>query len=316
MKFKKVYQLLFFIALSNLVIAQGNFYIEVTPNTEDIKFLEELEKISEKEIDSVVIFENAFVPLTRKEANENLQIKEENKNRKLSTYRIYFNTSLPFDTLTILGISRNYKEQVYPKNNKSSRLWVVPIIVYKNIIPEKDYNKLSELILELFDSYYKKYDHSTKFSSISIEINDNLKSLSTLFSWMTGPETELFENPYNSQSKIEDTQYAYKFIFNNQNIHNVRNQNFPLPEKIHFSILSKIFQDSSATYIGGRLTSNLKIIIEFDNVGVTYSNESSTKTFWTIKNSHTYKFLSKYKAFQTGMDFLFISALYNSFKYD
>lgn len=304
-------------------MAQGVFYIDVEPSSEQIIFLEKIEKLSEKNIDNLDFFRNSEIPLlTDEEIELHLKLKRNNEDLKQSSYRIYFYSAETYDTLTIVGLSRNYKQQLYEENNlnKDIQLWLVPIIAYQRITTKKDYNKLSKMLHELFTNHFKSIEPTTDFNSLSLQISEESSSLASSFYLFTCPEVYIFKNPYDPQSEI--TGFGiHDFISPN---HELTYHKFPLPKKIHFSIIVESKQDNSTSTTkplksisSNMYNSNLKFIIHCDNIGVTYTNstQSKTQTFWA-KKDYVYDYLKDFKVFQLSMDFYLMSALHNSFKYD
>ena len=315
MKFKKTYKLILLLFFTSNIIAQNDFFIDVEASNNQIKFLEKIETFSEEKLEEFTIFENANVPLTIAEKKLHLDLKRKNKKLKLPSYRIYFNSTYSYDTLTILGISRNYDKKLYSRTklNDKTNLWVVPLVEYQSMLSRKEYFNLVKIIYQLFNTHFLEHNLTTKFNSIDYHLTKEYKLLAYSFDLFTCSEVPLFKNPYDIQSEVTEWSSVRKFIKQDNN-----NLNFPLPEKIDFSLLISYKQDSTNTNNyspSNKLTSNLKLIIICDNIGLTYTRDTDTKTFWANKN-YVYNYFNDYQVFKTSMDFFIMFALYNTYKHN
>ena len=310
MKSFKFFNTIFILIFSQSVIAQSYLYIDVKPTRDQIILMENAETLLEKNMDNIEVFSDPTFQLSTKQAELILQTKR--ITLKSPSFRIYIHPTNTYDTLTILGFSRNYFNKKSEKENDTTlqQLSLIPLIIFENILPEKTYNQLITTLVDLVSVYYENHDTSTYFKSVSFKINNESNILASSFYLFTCPEVYLYQNPYNKDSKL-GLSSTHEFIDQDGML---LYEKFPLPQEILFSINFKVKHDTIPRpnlHYNYHNFSNLKLIINYEHIGLKYTVNRTTKTFWAEKDD-IFNYLKEYKIFQVGMEFYLMSAIFKS----
>ena len=306
-------KLLFILIVCSLNGFGQDFYIDVKVAPITIEFFERIETISENCTDSCRTFDRNMNPCTTAEEHYFLKKKRENESEKLSSIRIYFKPNNSFDTLLVSGCARNYGVQ--SSNESLEQFWVVPLLNYEHILSDEDYKKLTILITNSVEEYFRNYNKAFAFLTVNYKLKGDFKILKPSFHLFNCGEVPLYSNPMDTSSIIE-AWYPNNFIENGKHYDY---ENFPSPSEMVFNITFSLNHrknkdhhciDISKKYV----VSNMELIVSYNYVGLTYKSQNRENTFWANRN-YLRGYFKDRPEFDLSMRLFFMSAVRDSFNW-
>lgn len=301
--------------------------IDVVPTKEQVELLEEIEKLSEKNMDECMVRKTPSWKLNSEEL-EQLQVeKKKNKKHKLNSFRLYIDVTKDYDQLKIIGFSRNYAplttehsfagffnlplEQPQPE-----RYWFVPLISYENILSDTKFNEVTQTLIQLIEGHLSNLDTATSFKTASFSgINQFVVLHKDIYSF-TSPEMTVFADPYDIKTKFDP--WVPNRIMAEKYGRTWDLPLFPNPTEmlfaLKFELVRENFKPGDHKHHPYYMT-NIMFRVDYDYIGLRFNINDKIHTFWAEKNLiHKYNKERPDGLFAESMKLFYKTALRSSFQ--
>lgn len=289
---------------------QNIMYFDYKLEPDRFAELEKLMRDAEIQIDEYEFAVNPYRYITNSETKSILEAKSKINLVNKSEARFYLEINPTYDTLIFVGVSIIF----YDDDNRSTYYMLPTRTLEKNLSASR-YMSYTEIPYYSLKGFLKE---GNIYNEMIVEhlVNSEYSLLSQSFYLFTCPEMVLYSKPNNLESEILPRRLVREFIGDNESF-DYNRKNFPAPETFKYLLSTSVYLDTveeaSSGYNFYNNESNLKVAINYEQVGVEYTVEGTTRTFWT-ETKYAFDYLTEYSSFQLYTELLYRSALFNKFE--
>lgn len=265
------------------ILTEGIYFVDISPSKSDLSELSKYADLSENNSNNYILYNSHGWGITEIE----LQPIVEDKSRKSfpldKKVRLYIGLTDSFDNLNILGFSMIYNESV--SDSGTEIYFIHPIESFEKNLEQIKYQNLITLIFRYLNLHLTQ-DKSLNCENTVYDLKVNYNILDPSFYLFTCPETYLYRLPFDQESRISP-RGVQQFISNKDSI-NLEYLNFPSPLDVRFAFKTELHEVKISSnvqvpdYLRG--SSNVKLVIKQEYIGLSFRVENTTKVFWAEKN--------------------------------